>query len=392
MSLFKDGSKIISGLGRIASSPAKGSTWKKNLSPEEKSFLNTHPASNFEAEYQFKERFEKYKKKQSTKNEVDNKKETNKPIKTKAKETVKEEVKKNNDIEKKDYQRKKGFNKFSDNLKNNFFEPARKNMQNSWRNNLSPEEKKYLTSHPGPTFELEITFKERFKLYKEKNSNNAVTEKIISSKEVIQNKELIDTSKVEELKIALEKAKAEEERITLEIANAEKESIALEKAKAEEEKIALEKAKVEEEKIALEKANAEKESIALEKAKAEKEKIALEKAKAEKEKIALEKAKAEEQTKQGINCLKCGTSFSDKDKFCKKCGAKRIINVISQPPVKKEIPTSENKKVLKKDPKEEIPKDKILNLTEELEKLAALKEKGLLTEEEFINAKAKLLN
>ena len=356
MSLFKDGSKIISGLGRIASSPAKGSTWKKNLSPEEKSFLNTHPASNFEAEYQFKQRFEKYKKKQSKKNEVDVKKEINKPIKTKVKETVKEEVKKNNDIEKKDYQRKKGFNKFSDNLKNNFFEPARKNMQNSWRNNLSPEEKNYLTSHPGPTFELEITFKERFKLYKEKNSNNAVTEKFISSKEVIQNKELIDTSKVEELKIALEKAKAEEERITLEIANAEKESIALEKAKAEEEKIALEKAKAEE------------------------------------EKIALEKAKAEEQTKQGINCLKCGTSFSDKDKFCKKCGAKRIINVISQLPVKKEIPTSENKKVLKKNPKEEIPKYKILNLTEELEKLAALKEKGLLTEEEFINAKAKLLN
>ena len=52
----------------------------------------------------------------------------------------------------------------------------------------------------------------------------------------------------------------------------------------------------------------------------------------------------------------------------------------------------ENKKFLKKDPKEETPKDKILNLTEELEKLAALKEKGLLTEEEFINAKAKLLN
>ena len=68
MSLFKDGSKIISGLGRIASSPAKGSTWKKNLSPEEKSFLNTHPASNFEAEYQFKQRYEKYKKKQSKKN------------------------------------------------------------------------------------------------------------------------------------------------------------------------------------------------------------------------------------------------------------------------------------------------------------------------------------
>ena len=157
MSLFKYGSKIISGLGRIASSPAKGSTWKKNLSPEEKSFLNSHPASNFEAEFQFKQRFEKYKKKQSKNNEVENKKETNKPIKTKVKETVKEEVKKNNDIEKKDYQRKKGFNKFSDNLKNNFFEPARKNMQNSWRNNLSPEEKSFLNSHPGPTFELEIS-------------------------------------------------------------------------------------------------------------------------------------------------------------------------------------------------------------------------------------------
>ena len=90
--------------------------------------------------------------------------------------------------------------------------------------------------------------------------------------------------------------------------------------------------------------------------------------------------------------MNCGTSFSDKDKFCKKCGARRIIDVISHPPVKKEIPTSDHKKVLKKDPKVELAKDKILNLTEELEKLAALKEKGLLTEEEFINAKAKLLN
>ena len=131
---------------------------------------------------------------------------------------------------------------------------------------------------------------------------------------------------------------------------------------------------------------------ALEKVKAEEEKIALEKAKAEEERIALDKAKADAQTKQGLNCLNCGTSFSDKDKFCKKCGAKRIINVISQTPVKKEIPTSDHKKVLKKDPKVELAKDKILNLTEELEKLAALKEKGLLTEEEFINAKAKLLN
>ena len=86
--------------------------------------------------------------------------------------------------------------------------------------------------------------------------------------------------------------------------------------------------------------------------------------------------------------MKCGTSFSDKDKFCKTCGAKRIINVKSQPLVNKEIPTSKNKK----HPKEDTPKDKILNLTEQLEKLAALKEKGLLTEEEFINAKAKLLN
>ena len=350
MSLFKDGSKIVSGLGRLASSPAKGSTWKKNLSPEEKSFLNTHPASNFEAEYQFKQRFEKYKKKQSKKNEVENKKENLTISKTKTKESVKRIVKNNVNLEKKDHTSKKGLNKFSDKFKNNL------NIKNSWRDNLTQEEKRYLSSHPGPYFESEYTFNERFKRFSEEVSNKVIKEKVSPPVEVIKNKEQIEISKVEELKKALEKAKAEEERIALEIAKAEKESIALEKAKAEEEKIALEKAKAEE------------------------------------EKIALEKAKAAEQMKQGVNCLKCGTSFSDKDKFCKKCGAKRIINVINQPPVKKEILTTENKKVLKKDPKEETPKDKISNLTEELEKLAALKEKGLLTEEEFINAKAKLLN
>ena len=338
MSLFKDGSKIISGLGRIASSPAKGSTWKKNLSPEEKSFLNTHPASNFEAEYQFKQRFEKYKKKQSKKNEVENKKENLTISKTKTKESVKQIVKNNVNLEKKDHASKKGLNKFSDKFKNNL------NIKNSWRDNLTQEEKRYLSSHPGPYFESEYTFNERFKRFSEELSNKVIKEKVSPPVEVIKNKEQIDTSKVEELKKALEKAKAEEEKIALEIAKAEEEKIALEKAKAEEER------------------------------------------------IALEKAKAAEQTKQGINCLKCGTPFSDKDKFCKKCGAKRIINVISQPPVRKEIHTSENKKVLKKDSKEETPKDKIFNLTEELEKLAALKEKGLLTEEEFINAKAKLLN
>ena len=326
MSLFKDGSKIISGLGRIASSPAKGSTWKKNLSPEEKSFLNTHPASNFEAEYQFKQRFEKYKQKQSKKNEVENKKENLTISKTKTKESVKRIVKNNVNLEKKDHASKKGLNKFSDKFKNNL------NIKNSWRDNLTQEEKRYLSSHPGPYFESEYTFNERFKRFSEEVSNKVIKEKVSPPVEVIQNKEQIDISKVEELKIALEKAKAEEERIALEIA------------------------------------------------------------KAEEERIALEKAKAAEQIKQGVNCLKCGTSFSDKDKFCKKCGAKRIINVISQTPVRKEIHTSENKKVLKKDPKEETPKDKIFNLTEELEKLAALKEKGLLTEEEFINAKAKLLN
>lgn len=44
-------------------------------------------------------------------------------------------------------------------------------------------------------------------------------------------------------------------------------------------------------------------------------------------------------------------------------------------------------KEIKKIEKNEIPK-----LTEELEKLAALKEKGILTEEEFKNAKSKLIN
>ena len=44
-------------------------------------------------------------------------------------------------------------------------------------------------------------------------------------------------------------------------------------------------------------------------------------------------------------------------------------------------------KEIKKVEKNEIPK-----LTEELEKLAALKEKGILTEEEFKNAKSKLIN
>ena len=52
MSLFKDGSKIISGLGRIASSPAKGSTWKKNLSPEEKRVIvNKGTEAPFTGEY-----------------------------------------------------------------------------------------------------------------------------------------------------------------------------------------------------------------------------------------------------------------------------------------------------------------------------------------------------
>ena len=386
MSLFKDGSKIISGLGRIASSPAKGSTWKKNLSPEEKSFLNTHPASNFEAEYQFKQRYEKYKKKQSKKNELENKKEKNTISKIKTKESVKQIVKNNVNLEKKDYASNKGLNKFSDKFKNNL------NIKNSWRDNLTQEEKSYLSSHPGPYFESEYTFNERFKRFSEELSNQAIKEKVSPPVEVIQNKEQKDISKLEELKKALEKVKAEEEKIALEIAKAEEERIALEKVKAEEEKIALEKAKAEEERIALEIAKAEEEKIALEKAKAEEERIALEKVKAEEERIALEKAKADAQTKQGLNCLNCGTSFSDKDKFCKKCGARRIIDVISHPPVKKEIPTSDHKKVLKKDPKVELAKDKILNLTEELEKLAALKEKGLLTEEEFINAKAKLLN
>ena len=51
-----------------------------------------------------------------------------------------------------------------------------------------------------------------------------------------------------------------------------------------------------------------------------------------------------------------------------------------------ELPKKEKEEI------EKIERDEIPNLAEELEKLAALKEKGLLTEEEFINAKAKLLN
>ena len=215
MSLFNDGSKIISGLGRIASSPAKGSTWKKNLSPEEKSFLNTHPASNFEAEYQFKQRFEKYKKKQSKKNEVENKKENLTISKTKTKESVKQIVKNNVNLEKKDHASKKGLNKFSDKFKNNL------NIKNSWRDNLTQEEKRYLNSHPGPYFESEYTFNERFKRFSEELSNKVIKEKVSPPVEVIKNKEQIDTSKVEELKKALEKAKAEEERIDLEIAKEE---------------------------------------------------------------------------------------------------------------------------------------------------------------------------
>ena len=207
MSLFKDGSKIISGLGRIASSPAKGSTWKKNLSPEEKSFLNTHPASNFEAEYQFKQRFEKYKKKQSKKNEVENKKENLTISKTKTKESVKQIVKNNVNLEKKDHASKKGLNKFSDKFKNNL------NIKNSWRDNLTQEEKRYLSSHPGPYFESEYTFNERFKRFSKELSNKVIKEKVSPPVEVIKNKEQIDTSKVEELKKALEKAKAEEEYI-----------------------------------------------------------------------------------------------------------------------------------------------------------------------------------
>ena len=71
-----------------------------------------------------------------------------------------------------------------------------------------------------------------------------------------------------------------------------------------------------------------------------------------------------------------------------------IISRVEKFEVKDKKNTSKKlKKTISKEVnKEEIPKDKILNLTEELEKLATLKEKGLLTEEEFINAKAKLLN
>ena len=191
MSLFKDGSKIISGLGRIASSPAKGSTWKKNLSPEEKSFLNTHPASNFEAEYQFKQRYEKYKKKQSKKNEIENKKEKNTISKIKTKESVKQIVKNNVNLEKKDYASNKGLNKFSDKFKNNL------NIKNSWRDNLTQEEKSYLSSHPGPYFESEYTFNERFKRFSEELSNQAIKEKVSPPVEVIQNKEQKDISKLE---------------------------------------------------------------------------------------------------------------------------------------------------------------------------------------------------
>ena len=83
--------------------------------------------------------------------QVENKKENLTISKTKTKESVKQIVKNNVNLEKKDHASKKGLNKFSDKFKNNL------NIKNSWRDNLTQEEKRYLSSHPGPYFESEYT-------------------------------------------------------------------------------------------------------------------------------------------------------------------------------------------------------------------------------------------